>query len=294
MGKKDKGSQTTTQSVSIPDYIQRPQEAFLSAAGQMVAPFLQTPNNWLAGLNSDHTAAMDMTRQAAAGQFMPGANYADRIGAINYSPDIDGYGAAATVGRDQIAQQMNPFTELVAQRAMRNLDDQYGKASSDMASRFAASGAFGGSREAVARAQLAGDVAKQKGDLYTQLLSGSFDRGQSMAADNANRQMQAVQGANAARLGQANMQLQALQGADAATQNAFLRQLQAGTAVAGVGDTLRNLEQQAINIPRDALSYYAGLVPGVYPQTSSTTQPLHNNTMSGILGAGLAFSGLFG
>jgi hypothetical protein len=293
MGKGSK-SQTTTQTTSIPDYIQDPQKAYLAAAGQMVAPFLQTPNNWVAGLNADHTAAMDMTRQAAAGQFAPGANYADRIGAINYSPDIAGYGAAANVGRDQIAQQMNPYTEMVAGRAMDNMRDQYGRAASDMASRYAASGAFGGSREAVSRANMASDYSKNAGDLYTQLLSGSFDRAQGMASDNANRQMQAVQGANAARLGQANMQLQALQGADAATQAAFQRQLQGATSVAGVGDTLRGVEQQGLNVPRDALSFYAGLVPGVYPQSSSTTQPLHNNTMSGILGAGLAFSGLFG
>lgn len=291
---KGSKTQTVTQETSIPDYIQNPQQAVLQAGGELIAPFMQVPDKAVASLNTDHDAAFDFTRNAAMSQFMPNAAYADRLAGVEYNPDIAGYANAATVSGDQIANKMNPYTDLVVNQAMQGLRDDYGQAQTDLASRYAAGGAFGGSREAVSRANLADDYMKNAGNMRASLLSGAYDRASGLAESEAARQMQAVSGANSARLGQVNTQLAALGAGNQAAGDLFNRQLMAGTSMAGVGDVIRGVEQQNLDVPMNKLREYNSLVPGVYPQSSTSTQPLYSNPTSSILGAGMLFSGMFG
>ena len=324
MGKGSK-THTTTQTTQVPPYIEEAQRALFGRTGEYIDENYDDPSSRVAPLTDHHNSAFNMLSNTAGMMTTPNADYSRTIAAQDYTPDIDGYGnasnmAAAAAGRagqatqitgSDIAEMANPFMRMVADGQIRQLRDSHDEMSADIGARAAAAGAFGGSREAVERSRLADNYVDQTSDAMAENLAQGYNIGASLAGQNAsledagkNRELsgmltaagldlQGVTGANAARLGDAQFDVNTASTASDVLGDVFNRQLQGGQTVASIGDILRGYDQQQLDVPMELLNFGANVIPGTTGGTSTSTQPVYQNTASQLLGNALLFGGMF-
>jgi hypothetical protein len=128
---------------------------------------------------------------------------------------------------------MNPYMQNVVERQQADAQRQADIARQAQGAQAARSGAFGGSGDYLMRAQAAGNLARQKGDIQAQGLNNAY--GQAMGQYNTQNQLNAQQQQFGAGLG-----LQGLQTANQAASNlANIGQTQYGQNVG-----LLNLQNQ--------------------------------------------------
>lgn len=225
------GSTKTTEQ-KMPEF----QQKFLE---QTVIPFaedfLATPYETYTG---QRVAGMTpLQRQALAG-------YSDiNMGGEDYGQAIDIYGQlskfespeaqAARLGEvgqlatTDIGTYMSPYTQAVIEAGQADIERQRQLASENLASQAQKAGAFGGSRQAVQEGILAGEAARQAGQLSAQQRAQAFQQAQQAAQfDITGQQQRAIQ------------QAQFEQAANLANQQAALAAagIQSGAA-AGIGAT---------------------------------------------------------
>jgi hypothetical protein len=107
---------------------------------------------------------------------------------------------------------MNPYMQNVVQRQQQDASRQAAIAQQAQGAQAARSGAFGGSGDYLMRAQAAGNLARQKGDIQAQGLNNAYQQAQQQY--NTQNQLNAQQSQFGAGLG-----LQGLQTANQAAQN---------------------------------------------------------------------------
>lgn len=320
MGKGSK-NHTTTQTTTVPSYIEDAQKAVFDKAGTYIDEKWQDPNSMVAPLSDQHNSAFDYFRKLGP---VAERDYTGNITDTTYTPEIAGYGNASDMASDaaaaagqasqidgqSIAQMANPYMRMVADGQIKQLRDSHDEVSADIGARAAAAGSFGGSREAVERSQLADNYLDQTSNAMSQNLAQGYNVGAGLAGQNAsladaakNRELsgmlqaagldlQGVTGANAARLGQANFDVGKYTTANDTTGDLYNRTNQYGQTVAGIGDILRGYEQQQIDVPMNLLNFGSNIVPGVTGGTKTSTQPVYNNSASSILGSALMFGGM--
>jgi len=197
-----------------------------------------------------------------------------------------------TPNASNISQFMDPYQSLVTQEALKELDRQAEMAQNQLSASAVASGAFGGGREGVQRAELGRNLQDIKSkrifeDLqrnYLQALAGS----------------QSAQESASARSLYAAPQFRALaQQAQQAPQRdiAFLQgigALQQQQAQAGLeAQRLNLLAQQAE--PYERLDFAAGILGGLpYPSQTITSSPYQYSPYSQALGLGIGALSAFG
>lgn len=117
----------------------------------------------------------------------------ERMQSVGQVADIN---APSQIAVDQlrtmdIAQYMNPYTQQVIEAGQQDIERQRQMASNQLGAQAQAARAFGGSRQAVQEGILAGEAARQAGQLSAQqrqagfqqaIQSGQFDIGQTQAA----------------------------------------------------------------------------------------------------------------
>ncbi|MGV2975686.1 hypothetical protein AB1P65_09535 [Roseibium alexandrii] len=325
MGKGSK-NHTTTQTTTVPSYIEDAQKAIFDKAGTYIDEKWQNPNSLVSPLTGYHDEAFNALQNSARLANSEGADYSRYISQLGYSPDIEGYGnasdmASAAAGRagqasqidgQSIAQMANPYMRMVADGQIKQLRDSHDEMSADIGARAASAGSFGGSREAVERSQLADNYVDQTSNAMAENLAQGYNVGAGLAGQNAsladaakNRELsgmlqaagldlQGVTGANAARLGQSQFDMSKASTANDVLGDVFNRQLQGGQTLAGIGDVLRGYEQQQIDVPMNLLNFGSNIVPGTTGSTTTSSQPVYNNPASSILGSALMFGGMFG
>ena len=111
-----------------------------------------------------------------------------------------------------IQGMMNPYMQNVVERQQQDAQRQADIARQTQGAQAARSGAFGGSGDYLMRAQAAGNLARQKGDIQAQGLNNAYN--QAMGQYNTQYQQNAQQQQYGAGLG-----LQGLQTANQAAQN---------------------------------------------------------------------------
>lgn len=215
---------------------------------------------------------------------------------------------------DSYQDFMDPFMEDVIQRQYQDIADQGMKQRAQLGAGAVSSGAFGGSRQGVAEAELAKGVMEQQARTGAQLRSQGFQQASNLA-------QQAAQQQAAQRLSQA--QLTGQLGQTTGALGAQIGQL--GTATAGLGQLGQQLGVQDINtllgigglqqgqdqkqldidranqlaeqaLPYQQVGFMSDIFRGVpaLQQTYSTTMTPGPSTGSQLLGLGIAGLGAVG
>jgi hypothetical protein len=202
-------------------------------------------------------------------------------------------------GPGTIGSYMNPYTSMVRENALGDLESARRAAIQQTGERANAARAFGGSRQGVAEALTNQGFAKQAATLGTSLNEQAFNQAMAMqqadigrrsAADIANQQA-GLQGAQL-RLGGAS------QLGNLAAQQQALR-LGGAQAVMGAGGARQALDQQQMDAIRNIGLQRLGVVQsslGAQPANlgMQSTTPQYSNPASSALGGALAGGKLFG
>ena len=307
--------QTTT---TIPDYAKPYVEELLGSAqgltdinqnpymqymGDRVAQFtpLQQQSYENAGLMQ--TAPQLQDASAMAGQA--------GLGALNTQYTYDPYKAQQFTGAN-VEQYMNPYMQNVVERQQADAQRQSQIASQAQGAQAARSGAFGGSGDYLMRAQAAGNLARQKGDIQAQGLNNAYtqamnqfntSQGQNQAAAQLNAQQQ--------QFG-AGLGLQGLQTANQAASNlANIGQTQYGQnmGILGMQNQFGGQQQQQVqnvlnnqygdflnaqNHPYKQLGFMSDMLRGLpLTQQSQAMYGQAPSMVSQVAGLGLAGAGAY-
>jgi len=199
----------------------------LSQAQQMAAASGQQP-----GFGQGVQTAMSAAEEARLAAAQPGFAAAQQTiqqGLGQLGGAAQGYNPAAAQGF------MNPYQQQVIDEAMRQINRQGEIAQQGLSAQAVRSGAFGGTREGVQRAELQRGLMEQKAGTISNLLSQGYNQAQANAIATFEQQQQR-QMAGAQGIGQLGAQQAAIAaqqaglGQNAAQQLAQAGQLQAQTA----------------------------------------------------------------
>jgi len=292
---------TSTSGVNIdPDV----KEAFLAnfANARNVAGAL--PTQQFAGLNPMYQAGEEaLVNTALAGPGIAGTDLAAQMAAAGgmYQPMQQQTLQAnlGMTGAGSIGSYMNPYTSMVRENALGDLESARRSAIQQTGERAAQARAFGGSRQGVAEALTNQGFAKQAATLGTQLNENAFNQAVQLQAADLARQQQAQAANQAAGISGADLRLRgANQLGGLAAQQQALR-LGGAQAVMGAGGARQALEQQQMDAIRNIGLQRLGIVQsslGAQPANLGqiTTTPYSQNIGAGVLGGALAGSQLAG
>jgi len=287
---------TTTSTSSIDPQIK---EAFLANFQQAQGVAGALPTQQFAGYNPMYQAGEEaLVNTALAGPGISGTDLAAQMAAYGgiYQPSqITAQQSNLGLGQGPgtIGSYMNPYTSMVRENALSDLESARRAAIQQTGERATAARAFGGSRQGVAEALTNQGFAKQAATLGTSLNEQAFNQAMAAqqadiarrsAADIANQQA-GLQGAQL-RLGGAS------QLGNLAAQQQALR-LSGAQAVMGAGGARQALDQQQMDAIRNIGLQRLGVVQsslGAQPANLGmvATTPYSQNPASGALGGALA------
>jgi hypothetical protein len=286
---------TTTSTSSIDPQIK---EAFLANFQQAQGVAGALPVQQFAGYNPMYQAGEEaLVNTALAGPGISGTDLAAQMAAYGGVYQPAQLTAQQTnlgmTGPGSIGSYMNPYTSMVRENALGDLESARRAAIQQTGERANAARAFGGSRQGVAEALTNQGFAKQAATLGTTLNEQAFNQAMAMqqadiarqsAADIANQQA-GLQGAQL-RLGGAS------QLGNLAAQQQALR-LGGAQAVMGAGGARQALDQQQMDAIRNIGLQRLGVVQsslGAQPANlgMQATTPYSTNPASGALGGALA------
>ena len=232
------------------------------------------------------------------------------LGALNTQYTFNPYQTQQFTGNN-VQAYMSPYMQNVVERQQADAQRQSDIARQAQGAQAARSGAFGGSGDYLMRAQAAGNLARQKGDIqakglqdaYTQAM-GQFN--QSQAQNLAGQQLNAQQQQFGAGLGLQGMQT-ALSGAKSLAdigqtqygQNMGLLSLQnqlGGQQQQQTQNILNNQYQDFLNYqnqPYKQMGFMSDMIRGLpMSQLSSTMYQTPPSMLQQVAGAGLVAKGL--
>ena len=190
--------------------------------------------------------------------------------------------AQAATGPQAYQAYMSPYQKDVIDTTLQEFDRQAQRGITSIADQAIASGAFGGGREGVQRAEYMASSDRNRAALQAQLLGQAFGQAQQAAAQNFGQQMNLAQAAPTL----AGQQISAL---------TTLGGIQQGQAQADLSAQQQLLQQQ-LNQPLQATqalgsgitSLIAGYPGGTTTQMSPSPTPLQT-----ALGAGATLAGIY-
>ena len=292
---------STTSSTSIDPEIK---SAFLSNIAQAQGVAGALPVQQFAGYNPLYTAGEEqLVNTGLGGPGISSTDYAAQMAALSgtYQPaELQAVQANLGMsGPGSIASYMNPYTSMVRQNALEDLESSRRMAIGQTGERAMQARAFGGSRQGVAEALTNQAFAKQAGTLGTQLNESAFNQAVQLQAADLARQQAAAAANQSMGLSGAEFRLKAggqLGGLGAQQQALRLGGAQAAMGAGGARqafeqqqlDALRNVDLQRLGIAQSALSLQPANLGG------STTTPYSQNLGAGALGGALAGSQLAG
>jgi hypothetical protein len=218
--------------------------------------------------------------------------------------------------QNTLQQYMNPYMQNVVERQQADAQRQSQIASQAQGAQAARSGAFGGSGDYLMRAQSAGNLARQKGDIQAQGLNNAYTQAMNQFnTEQQQRQAAAQLNAQQQQFG-AGLGLQGLQTANTAAQNlANIGQTQYGQnmGILGMQNQFGGQQQQQVqnvlnnqygdflnaqNYPYKQLGFMSDMLRGL-PLTQQSQAmygqaPSMVSQVAGLGGAALTGAKLFG
>jgi hypothetical protein len=190
--------------------------------------------------------------------------------------------AAASAGPTAYQQFMSPYQQDVIDTTLQEFDIQTQKGLPALAAQAIGSGAFGGGREGVQRAEYLSGAGRNRAALQAQLLQQGFGQAQQLAQQNLLNQLQ-LGGAQQSFLGQDVGALSTLGAQNQAQEQAELAAQQ-------------QLAQAQLQQPIQAAQTYGqgvtSLIAGYPGQTQQTVQPSPTALQTG-LGAASTLAGIY-
>lgn len=296
MSKSQPVSQTTNQSTSIPEWLTQytQQAAAQGAALPQYTPY--TGANVQAGLTPNQQQAItEASNNAGVGQQMIAAGY-------NPAQALTSFSAApvnALSLNPEITSLLNPATAATVQATNADIQHTADQQQAQLDASLAGSGAWGGTRQAVADATLQGDAARTQALTDAQVNTQNYDTALSTAlAAQQGNQNAAVQSAGVNATG-VNL-LNALGGNFTGLTSADLQGLlgTGGTAqqtTTGQNQFNYNQYLEGYQIPDTQASTFAsilGSMPYSTTGTSQTTGNVYTNGLTGLLGLGLSIGAM--
>jgi hypothetical protein len=232
------------------------------------------------------------------------------LGALNTQYTFDPYKTQQFTG-DAVSQYMSPYMENVVQRQQSDAQRQADIARQTQGAQAARAGAFGGSGDYLMRSQMAGNLARQKGDIAATGLQNAYtqaqqqfnqSQAQNLAANQLNAQQQqfgaglGLQGlqtalSSAQGLGQLGQQQYQQNMGINALQNQYGLQQQA--QMQKDIDTKYGDYMAAQNYPYKNLSFMSDIIRGVpLSQTGSSIYQAPPSTAQTIASLGLGAAGI--
>ena len=262
------------------------------------------PVQQFAGLNPLYQAGEEaLVNTALAGPGIAGTDLAAQAAAMGttYEPMQQQtlQSNLGMTGPGSIGSYMNPYTQMVRQNALADLESARQAAIRQTGERATQARAFGGSRQGVAEALTNLGFAKQAGTLGTQLNEQAFNQAVQLQAADLARQQQAQAANQAAGISGAELRLRGAGGLGGlAAQQQALR-LGGAQAAMQAGGVRQSLEQQQMDAIRNIGLQRLGVVQtslGAQPANLGqvTTTPYSQNVGAGLLGGALAGSQLAG
>jgi len=154
----------------------------LQSAKALPAPKL--PSYQVAGMSPTQEAAIAAGQQGI-GAYKPYMDMAGQAatGALGQMYGATGIASGAMGGYDpRMAEQfMNPYQQQVIDQAMANINRQGAMAGQNLQAQAVRSGAFGGSREGVQRAELERGLSETRNASILQALQGGYNQAQQQA-----------------------------------------------------------------------------------------------------------------
>jgi hypothetical protein len=208
-------TQTTTETKTVPAYIQEAQQNLVKTGTNLLSNFTDvTPQYSVAGFTPDQAQGFDYARYLAdqAMNSTPGsvtgtaatagpaslaapAALAGIVasGAANAGTAQAGLtnATAAQLNPGDILKFMNPYIQGAINPTLANMRQQYDASNADIGAKYAASGAFGGSGEALARGQAARALGDQTASTVGNLMNSGFGAASGLASANTDRSQQA-------------------------------------------------------------------------------------------------------
>ena len=276
-------------------------QSYENAALMQTSPQLQdaTALAGLAGLgalNTQYTFNPYQTQQFTSG--------------TNAAPGYDASGKFQA-GTGAVGQYMSPYMDTVVARQQADAQRQADIARQAQGAQAARAGAFGGSGDYLMRAQAAGNLARQKGDIAAQGLQAAYQQAQqqfnqSQAQNLAAQQLNAQQQQFGAGLGLQGLQT-ALSGAQGLgqlgqqqyTQNMGINALQNQYGLQQQAQMQKDLDTRYQdylnyqNYPYKQLGFMSDIIRGVpLTQTGSSVYQAPPSTAQTIASLGLGAAGI--
>jgi len=275
---------------------------YMQYQGERVAQFspLQKQSYQNAGLMQSQPQLKDATAMAG----MAG------LGALNTQYEYNPYQNQQFTGQN-VDQYMSPYMQNVVERQQQDASRQAAIAQQAQGAQAARAGAFGGSGDYLMRAQAAGNLARQKGDIQATGMQNAFQNAQqqfnqAQAQNQSAAQLNAQQNQFGAGLGLQGLQT-AMTGANTLgqlgqqqyQQNMGINALQNQYGLqqqSQVQQDLTNKYQDflgAQNYPYKNLSFMSDIIRGVpLTQTGSAVYQAPPSTMQNITSLGLGAAGI--
>lgn len=271
-------TQQTSTNTSPPGYVSQAYQNLLGAAtNQAQKPLQQYGGSLVQGFTPDQMAAFK-TIGNAQGMGQPYINAAS-----------DQFGKASTPFYQNVQQYESPYTQDVTKSLTNLFDQQNAQQQQQLQGNLVGQGAFGGDRQAIMQATLAGQQQLNQAPTLANVLQGGYQT--ALGASEAQGWLGQQTGFGLASLGNESQNL-ALSGASA--------QLQSGGLQQQLGQEQLNIPyeqfQQQQAYPFQTLGWLGGLTTGIGSNsggTSGTGYPGPN--MAGqIAGLGVAGLGAYG
>lgn len=256
-------------------------EGLLGAAQAASARPYQSYQDWAKkyGLSGDQVAAFNPLQQQsfqqAEGLGGAGANYSQA--ALQGLQSLSGQ----RFGQEQAQQYMSPYIQSVIEQQQRDAQRQADIAGTQQQAQATQAGAFGGSRDAIMRAERERNLALQKGDIMATGMQNAFNAAQQQY--NAD-QAKGLQGYSLlGQQGQAALGLQNQLGA---------QQQQQAQNLINVGQQNYAAEQ---NYPFKNLGFMSDIIRGApLTQTGSSVYQAAPSMLNQVAGLGVAGAGMLG
>ena len=261
-------------------------ETLLGTAQQAVSTPYQSYADWAKsqGLTGDQIASFtDLQKQAftqAGGMGQDPNSLAAAQGLQNLS--------GQQFGQQQADQYMSPYIQSVIQNQQRDAARQSAIQGTQQQAQAAQAGAFGGSRDAIMRAERERNLGLQQGDIQAAGLQNAYTNAQNQFNADTSRGLQGY-----AALGSQGQNLYGQTTGNLNLQNALgTQQQQQVQNLLNVGQQNYTAEQ---NYPYKQIGFMSDIVRGL--PTSQTGQTMYQappSTLSQVAGAGLVGAKLLG
>ena len=311
-------SQVTSSQTSIPDYAKPYVENLLGQAQSYTDPS-QNPYMQYMGdrqaqfaplqqMSYDNAALMQGSPQLGDATAMAGSA---GLGALNTGYTYNPFQTKSFTSPEMAESYMSPYMANVVARQQQDAQRQSQIAQQAQGAQAARSGAFGGSGDYLMRAQAAGNLARQKGDIFAQGQQAAYTQGmgqfnQEQAATQGAANLNAQQGQFGAGLGLQGLQT-ALTGANALgnlgntqyQQNMGINQMQNqyGLQQQQQQQNILNNQYQDFlnnqNAPYKQMGFMSDMLRGLpLTQQSSTMYQQAPSLSSQLIGAGSVAAGV--